>query len=99
MRLSREEDLHIALLARVGVTDAEVDIFSEQLSNILENFEELQKIDTDAIKPTAQSIELSNIIGEDIIQPSLDSLDVLANAPEKEQDYFKIKAVLEEHGA
>ncbi|NLE08972.1 MAG: Asp-tRNA(Asn)/Glu-tRNA(Gln) amidotransferase subunit GatC [Dehalococcoidales bacterium] len=99
MRLSREEVLHIALLARVGVTDAEVDIFSEQLSNILENFEELQKIDTDAIKPTAQSIELSNVIGEDIIQPSLDSRDVLANAPEKEQDYFKIKAVLEEHGA
>jgi len=99
MKLSREEVLHIALLARVGVTDEEVDRISEQLSNILENFEALQEIDTDNVQPTAQSIALQNVTSADVIQSSMDANDVLANAPEQEQEHFKIKAVLEDHGA
>jgi len=71
MKLSREEVLHIALLARLGLTKAEVDKFREQLSNILENFEVLQEVDTDGIPPTAQSIDLQNIMKDDEIAPSL----------------------------
>ena len=99
MKLSREEVLHIALLARVGVTDEEVDRLSDQLSNILENFEALQAVDTDDVPPTAQSISLQNVISEDVVSPSMSPEDVLSNAPAREQDYFKIKAVLEDHGA
>ena len=96
MKLSREEVLHIALLARVGLTEAEVDKFSEQLSNILENFEILKQVDTTDIPPTAQSIALQNVLSDDETAPSLPLNDVLANAPQKDGDFFKVRAVLEE---
>ena len=96
MKISREEVLHIALLARLGLTEAEVDRLSEQLSNILENFEILKQVDTTNISPTAQSIDLQNVLSDDEIAPSLPLKDVLANAPQKEADFFKVRAVLEE---
>ena len=96
MKISREEVLHIALLARLGLTEAEVDRLSEQLSNILENFEILKQVDTSNIPPTAQSIALQNVVSDDEIAPSLPLNDVLANAPQKDGDFFKVRAVLEE---
>ena len=79
-----------------GVTDEDVDRLSEQLSNILENFEALQQVDTENVLPTAQSIILQNVTRDDSVIPSMSPEDVLANAPRQEQDHFKIKAVLEE---
>ncbi len=96
MKLSREEVLHIARLARLGLTETEVDRLREQLSNILENFEVLQRVDTTNIPPTAQSIDLQNVMRADEIAPSLPTSDVLANAPRKEGDFFRVRAVLEE---
>ena len=95
MKLSREEVLHIALLARLGLDDTELDKFREQLSNILENFEVLQQVDTTDIPPTAQSIALQNIVSDDEVASSLPPSQVLANAPQKEGDFFRVKAVLE----
>ena len=95
MKLSREEVLHIALLARLGLTEAEVDRLSEQLSNILENFEILQQVDTSGIPPTAQSIALQNVVKDDKAAASLPPSQVLANAPRKEGDWFRVRAVLE----
>ncbi len=95
MKLSREEVLHIARLARLGVTDAEVDRFREQLSNILENFEILQQVDTTSVPPTSQSIPLSNVMRGDEVAPSLPPGDVLANAPQKEGEFFRVRHVLE----
>ena len=95
MKLSREEVLHIALLARVGLNEAEVEKLSEQLSNILENFEILQQVDTDNVPPTAQSIDLQNVISEDKVAPSLPQDQVLANAPKREGNFFRVRAVLE----
>ncbi len=97
MRLSREEVLHIARLARVGVTDADVDKMQEQLSNILENFEILKEVDTEGVPPTAQSIALQNIMRQDTVVPSLPTDAVLANAPRQEAEFFKVNAVLEEN--
>ncbi len=96
MKLSREEVLHITALAKVGVTEADVETFREQLSNILENFEALQKVDTSDVPPTAQSIDLQNVIMCDEVRPSMPSEDVLANAPQREGDFFKVKIVLED---
>ncbi len=96
MKLSREEVLHIAALAKVGVTEADVEKFREQLSNILENFEVLQKLDTRDVPPTAQSIALQNVIMSDEVRPSLSPEQVLANAPQREEDFFKVKIVLED---
>ena len=95
MKLSRDEVLHIARLARLGLSESELDKLREQLSNILENFEILQQVDTSDIPPTAQSIPLQNVMREDEISASLPQSQILANAPQKEENYFRVRAVLE----
>ena len=95
MKLSREEVLHIARLARVGLTEEDVDRLREQLSNILENFEALKQVDTTDVPPTAQSIPLQNVTKDDETKPSLPQEQTLANAPRKDGQYFRVKAVLE----
>ncbi len=95
MKLSREEVLHIALLARLGLSETEVKKAREQLSNILENFEVLQQVDTSGVPPTSQSITLQNVMKDDEPASSLPASEILANAPRKEGDFFRIHAVLE----
>ena len=95
MKLSREQVLHIALLARLGLTEAEVDRLREQLSNILENFEALQQVDTSNVPPTAQSITLQNVMKSDEEAASLPQSQILANAPRREENWFRVRAVLE----
>jgi aspartyl-tRNA(Asn)/glutamyl-tRNA(Gln) amidotransferase subunit C len=96
MKLNREEVLHISRLARLGITDAEIEKMTEQLSNILENFEILREVDTTEIPPTAQSIALQNVMRDDVIISSMPVKNVLANAPRQEENFFKVNAVLEE---
>ena len=95
MKLSREEVLHIARLARLGLTEDELERLREQLSNILANFEILQQVDTSNVPPTAQSIPLQNVTKGDEVAPSLPPDDVLANAPQRDREYFRVKPVLE----
>jgi aspartyl-tRNA(Asn)/glutamyl-tRNA(Gln) amidotransferase subunit C len=95
MRLSREEVVHIAALARLGMSEAEIEKAREQLSNILENFEVLKDVDTTDIPPTAQSINLQSVMRDDVPAPSLPPEDVLANAPDREGEFFKLRAVLD----
>jgi len=95
MKLSREEVMHIALLARLGLSEEELEKFREQLSNILENFEILQQVDTSDVPPTAYPIPLENVVREDETSPSLPLSEILANAPRQEESWFRVKAVLE----
>jgi aspartyl-tRNA(Asn)/glutamyl-tRNA(Gln) amidotransferase subunit C len=95
MKLNREEVIHIALLARLGLDETEVDRFREQLSNILQNFEVLQQVDTTGITPTAQLIPLENVMKSDEVIRSLPQSEILANAPQKEGEFFKVRAVLD----
>lgn len=95
MKVTREEVLHIARLARVALTEEEITTYSEQLSKLLENFEILQQVNTDDVPPTAQSVELRSVMREDEVRPSLPPEDVLANAPNQEEGSFRVKAVLE----
>ncbi len=95
MKLSREMVQHIALLARLGLSEAELEKFSGQLSDILENFETLQQVDTTDVPPTAHSIALENVLRDDETLPSLAAEEVLANAPSQEEGHFKVRAVLE----
>jgi aspartyl-tRNA(Asn)/glutamyl-tRNA(Gln) amidotransferase subunit C len=95
MKLSREEVLHIARLARVALTEEEIMRISEQLSNLLEHFEVLQKVDTEGVPPTAQSVTLQSVMREDVVAPSLPPEEVLANAPRREGDCFRVRPVLE----
>ena len=95
MNISREEVLHVARLARLGMTETETDKFTGQLSHILENFEVLKQIDTAGVTPTTQAVPLKNVMKPDEVTPSLAPEDTLANAPGKEASYFRIRAVLE----
>ncbi|MCX7911458.1 MAG: Asp-tRNA(Asn)/Glu-tRNA(Gln) amidotransferase subunit GatC [Dehalococcoidales bacterium] len=95
MKLSREEVLHIARLCRVALTDEEIDRYAGQLSKLLEHFQVLQQVDTEGVPPTAQSVSLLNVMRDDVVMPSLPREDVLANAPRREDDYFRVRAVLE----
>ncbi|MBI2303745.1 MAG: Asp-tRNA(Asn)/Glu-tRNA(Gln) amidotransferase subunit GatC [Chloroflexi bacterium] len=94
-RLSRQEVEHIALLARVGLTEQEVERFQGHLSQILDYFAILEEVDTSGISPTAQVIALENIFRSDVASPSLPREQVLANGPQVEEGCFKVKAVLE----
>ena len=95
MKINREDVLHIALLARLGVTDEDVDRLTEQLSNILENFEVLQRVNTDDVPPTAQSMAIQNVTADDKVITSMSPEEVLANAPRKEDNFFRVRPVLE----
>ncbi len=95
MKISREEVQHIALLARLGVDEADLGKFSVQLSNILENFEILEQIDTTGVPPTSHPVPLSSVMRDDKVLPSYPPADILANAPQEEDDSFRVRAVLE----
>lgn len=95
MKLSREEVQHIALLARISLSEQDEERLREQLSNILENVEVLKEVDTTGVPPTAQSIALNNVFREDEARPSCHPDEVMLNAPEREDGSFKTLAVLE----
>jgi len=95
MKLSREEVQHIALLARLGLSEAEIEKFRIQLSDILEQFEILKQLDTTDLPPTAQSIVLKNVLRPDEARASYPVKDILDNAPQREGNSFKTRAVLE----
>ena len=95
LELTRKEVLHIAKLARIGLNEEEIDVFSRRLSNILENFEVLNQVNTDGVTPTSQANPLYTVIKDDVVKPSLEANDVLANAPSKDGEFFKIRPVLE----
>jgi aspartyl-tRNA(Asn)/glutamyl-tRNA(Gln) amidotransferase subunit C len=94
--LSRRDVEHVAHLARLGMTAAEIDLIQGQLNHILEQYEKLAELDTDAIPPTAQTIELENILRDDVVTPSLPRDDVLRNAPSAAGGYIVVPAVLGE---
>jgi aspartyl-tRNA(Asn)/glutamyl-tRNA(Gln) amidotransferase subunit C len=95
MALSKDEVRHIALLARVGVSDEDVERFQAQLSVILDHFEALRAVDTEGVPPTAHTLPLQNIERDDEPRPSLPREVVLANAPRTQEGYLRVRRVLE----
>jgi len=92
--LSRADVEHVAHLARLGLTEAELTRLEGQLNHILDQYAILQTLDTEHIPPTAQTIAVENILREDVVQPSLPVEDVLANAPERQGDHFVVPAII-----
>jgi aspartyl-tRNA(Asn)/glutamyl-tRNA(Gln) amidotransferase subunit C len=92
--LSRADVVHVAHLARLGVTDTELTELEGSLNHILDQYAKLAELDTESIPPTAQVIELETILRDDIVRPSLDPAAVLANAPERDGDFFVVPAIL-----
>lgn len=96
MGLTPEEVRHIATLARVGLSEEDVQKFQEHLSEILDYFQVLNKLDTDDVPPTAHTLPLQNIMREDEVRNSLAREDILLNAPQREDVYFRVSSILEE---
>ncbi len=95
-KISKEDVEHVATLARLEISEVEKTKFTEQLGGILEYFEKLDKAETGEAKPINQINEMENIASEDEIVESLSREEMLANAPEKEEGFIKVKAVFEQ---
>jgi aspartyl-tRNA(Asn)/glutamyl-tRNA(Gln) amidotransferase subunit C len=96
VRLSADEVRHVAELAKLRLTDAEIEQFAGQLSAILEYAERLQEVDTSSVPPTPYILPLVNVMREDVPAPSLSNEEALANAPDSEDGFFRVRAVFEE---
>ena len=96
MELSREEVQRIADLAKLDLTDAEIELYAGQLSHILQYFQRLQAIDTSQVPPTASVLPLKNVFRPDIAAEPITPNEAVANAPDKEDDQFRVSAVLGE---
>jgi aspartyl-tRNA(Asn)/glutamyl-tRNA(Gln) amidotransferase subunit C len=88
--ITRDEVLHVALLARLELTDGEVTRFQEQLSAILGAVSKVSELDLTDVPPTAHPLEISNAWAEDEPRPCLSLDEVFANAPDREGDLFKV---------
>jgi aspartyl-tRNA(Asn)/glutamyl-tRNA(Gln) amidotransferase subunit C len=95
MKLTREQVVHIAELARLALSDAEIALYQEQLSAVLDYAERLQALDTGAIPPTATVLPARNVMRADEPGPSMARDDILSNAPAAEEGHFRVPAVLE----
>ena len=95
MKLSHAQVRDIAWLARLGLSEEEVEKFSLQLSNILETFEILKQVDTTSVPPATHTIPLQNVLRKDAVVDSYSQAEILSNAPEQEGNCFKVQAILE----
>ena len=84
------------MLARIGLEPGDEEFYAEQLSGILEHIDRLQQLDTDHIAPTAQVVEVTNALREDVPRPSLSQEQALANAPAAVDGFFRVPSIQEE---
>ena len=98
MSLTRDQIAHVAMLARLGLDDAEQERIGGQLSAILDHISRLQEIDTSHVVETAQVGTLVNVWREDRPEPSIGADKALANAPESDGSYFVVGAIQAEGG-
>jgi aspartyl-tRNA(Asn)/glutamyl-tRNA(Gln) amidotransferase subunit C len=94
--ISRADVEHVARLARLHLTDDEIDRMQSQLSNILEAIETLRDVDTSHVGPTASVIQLENVMRDDDVRPGLTREAALANAPLRDGPFLRVPTVLEE---
>lgn len=95
MRLTQDEVEHVALLARLELTDEERERFTEQLNSILEHFQALSEIDTSGVPPTSHVIEVQNVTRPDRVTSSLSPEEALSGAPDRVDDLFQVPRVVE----
>jgi aspartyl-tRNA(Asn)/glutamyl-tRNA(Gln) amidotransferase subunit C len=94
MALTREEVLHVANLARLSLESAEVDLFTQQLNDILAYVEKLQELDTTGVTPMAHVVPVFNAFREDEVKPGLDRDEALDNAPSREEGSFVVPKII-----
>mgnify|MGYP000892813094 FL=1 len=96
MSLTAQDVRHVAELAKLKLTDAEVDQYAQQLSAILEYAEILQQVDTSHVPPTPYVLPLQNVMRDDVPAASLPNDVALGNAPDADNGFFRVRAVFED---
>lgn len=96
MSIDRETVDHVARLARLALSEDERDRLREQLSAILEHINVIAEADTSQVAASAHILPMTNVMAQDASRPSYDPQDLLANAPSREDGYFRVRAVLDE---
>jgi aspartyl-tRNA(Asn)/glutamyl-tRNA(Gln) amidotransferase subunit C len=94
MSLTREEVEKVSLLARLRLTDQELDLMTVQLGQIVEYVDQLSELDTEDVKPMAHAVEIVNVFAEDEPSPCLARGEALANAPKRDDQCYRVPAVL-----
>jgi len=94
--IERKEVEHVARLARLALSDDEIDVLKDQLSRILGHAERVTSLETEGVPPTSHAIPLSNVFRADEVVPGLSTEEALSNAPEVEMDHFRVPRILEE---
>ncbi len=95
-RLTTEDVAHVAQLARLRLTDEELEQFTGQLAAVLDHARDVEALDTAGVPPTAHPLPLTNVLRDDEVEPSLDRGEVLAAAPAVEADRFRVPRILGE---
>jgi len=95
-RISKQQVAHVARLARLSLSDEELDLYAGQLGTVLDHAAEVSALDTAGVEPTAHPLPLRNVMREDVARPGLDRQEVLAEAPDVEDGRFKVPPVLGE---
>ena len=94
--ISRDDVVHVAHLARLELTDDEIDLFTEQLGAVLEHAEDVAALETEGVPATAHPLPIENVLRDDEPRPSLDRDEVLAQAPAAEDHRFRVPRILGE---
>lgn len=95
-RISPDDVRHVARLARLAVTDDEVELFAGQLAAVLDHAQDVEALDTAGVPPTAHPLPLENVLRDDVARPGLDRDEVLAMAPEAQDGRFRVPRILGE---
>ena len=94
--LGMDDVRHLAELARVGASEADLEQMRRDLVNILENFTVLEEVDTAGVEPTGHANAVENVFREDVSRPSISREDVLKNAPTAQEGYVRVRGVFDE---
>ena len=95
MKITKDEVLYVADLARLNLDEADIEKFAVQIGEILDYVDQLNEVNTENVKPTSHAISLTNAFREDELQAHLEREQVLANAPEKEDGSFIVPKIIE----
>ncbi len=94
--IDRETVEHVARLTRLALSEAELERMREQLNSILTHLDTLRGVDTEGVEPTAHAVDLVNVMREDEVEPCLPQDSMLANAPDRSGELFRVPRIIEE---
>lgn len=95
MQITKDEIEHIALLARLFLSDEEQEKFGSQLSSILDYMKKLNELDTSSVQPTSHVLSLQNVTRDDLVRPSITRDEALSNAPSHTGKFYRVPKIIE----